>query len=157
MQDSILLMFRHLVCLNIKTNCILVRILESIDTKIGSTDISSIGDGSITGAISAQNSALTNKANASTVTILSDKAYQTDDSEESAIDDADYIPFYDSSASAKKKIKVENLNPVTPIFLCLFLFILPFPFSSLYIYRGSACHLWHRNRNSHTLRYGECC
>lgn len=44
------------------------------------------------------------------ITTLSGKAYQTDDSEESAIDDADYIPFYDSSASSKKKIKVENLN-----------------------------------------------
>lgn len=61
-------------------------------------------------AIDELDSALTNKADASTVTTLSNKAYQTDDTEESAIDDADYIPFYDSSASAKKKIKVENLN-----------------------------------------------
>ena len=38
------------------------------------------------------------------------KAYQTDDSVESAIDSADYIPFYDSSASAKKKILVSNLS-----------------------------------------------
>ena len=31
------------------------------------------------------------------------KCYQTDDSTESAIVDADYVPFYDSSASAPKK------------------------------------------------------
>lgn len=61
-------------------------------------------------AVDELDSVLTNKADTSTVTTLSGKAYQTDDSEESAIDDADYIPFYDSSASSKKKIKVENLN-----------------------------------------------
>ena len=36
------------------------------------------------------------------------KAYKTDDSSESAIDDADYIPFYDSSAGTTKKIAVSD-------------------------------------------------
>ena len=36
------------------------------------------------------------------------KAYKNDDATASAIDDADYIPFYDTSASAMKKIAVSN-------------------------------------------------
>ena len=36
------------------------------------------------------------------------KAYKSDDSSETTIDGADYIPFYDSSASAMKKILVSN-------------------------------------------------
>lgn len=39
-----------------------------------------------------------------------DKAYQTDDSVEATLDSADYLPFYDSSASAKKRILVSNLS-----------------------------------------------
>ena len=39
------------------------------------------------------------KANADAIA----KAYKTDDATESTIDDADYFPFYDTSASAKKK------------------------------------------------------
>ena len=38
------------------------------------------------------------------------KAYKSDDTTETSIDNADYIPFYDSSASAAKKIAVSNLN-----------------------------------------------
>ena len=50
------------------------------------------------------------KADSTAVTTLDGKAYKTDDSTENTIDDADFIPFYDTSASAKKKIKVEDLN-----------------------------------------------
>ena len=39
---------------------------------------------------------------------VSSVAYKTSDSSESAIDDADYIPFYDSSAGATKKIAVSD-------------------------------------------------
>lgn len=38
------------------------------------------------------------------------KAYKSDDTTETTIDSADYIPFYDSSASAMKKILVSNAN-----------------------------------------------
>jgi len=38
------------------------------------------------------------------------KAYKSDDATETAIADADYIPFYDTSASAMKKIAVSNLD-----------------------------------------------
>ena len=40
----------------------------------------------------------------------SSTTYQTDDSTETTIDNADYLPFYDSSASAPKKIAVSNLS-----------------------------------------------
>ena len=42
------------------------------------------------------------------VLALNNKTYKYDDSTETTIDDADYIPFYDSSASAMKKIAVSN-------------------------------------------------
>ena len=42
------------------------------------------------------------------INTLSGKTYKTDDSSESSIDDADYIPFYDSSAGATKKIAVSD-------------------------------------------------
>lgn len=73
-----------------------------------STDL--VESGAVYAEVNSLSQALVNKADSSTVSTLSGKAYQTDDAEESEVDDADYIPFYDTSASAKKKIKVENLN-----------------------------------------------
>lgn len=40
------------------------------------------------------------------------KAYQTGDSAETAIDDADYVPFYDTSASGKRKSLWSNIKSV---------------------------------------------
>lgn len=40
------------------------------------------------------------------------KAYSTDDSAETTIDDADYFPFYDTSATAKKKSLWSNIKSV---------------------------------------------
>lgn len=45
-----------------------------------------------------------------TLTTQINKAYKSDDSTETTIDGADYIPFYDSSASAMKKILVSNAD-----------------------------------------------
>lgn len=45
------------------------------------------------------------------LTNLGNAAYKTSDSTESSIDNADYIPFYDTSASAKKRILKSNLVP----------------------------------------------
>lgn len=59
----------------------------------GSTDLIE------SGAVYSANQTLTTQIN---------KAYKSDDSTETTIDDADYIPFYDSSASAMKKILVSN-------------------------------------------------
>lgn len=67
----------------------------------GSTAL--VESGAVYTETSALNTAISSKADSS-------KAYQTDDTTESEIDDADFIPFYDTSASAKKKIKVEDLN-----------------------------------------------
>ena len=44
----------------------------------------------------------------SAIDAVSSVAYKTTDSSESAIDDADYIPFYDSSAGTTKKIAVSD-------------------------------------------------
>lgn len=44
----------------------------------------------------------------SAIDAVSSVAYKTSDSSETTIDGADYIPFYDSSASAMKKILVSN-------------------------------------------------
>lgn len=44
--------------------------------------------------------------------IESSKAYSTDDSSFTGIDDADYVPVYDSSASAKKKTLWSNIKSV---------------------------------------------
>ena len=41
---------------------------------------------------------------------LSGKTYKSDDATETEIDDADYIPFYDTSAGAMKKISKSNAN-----------------------------------------------
>lgn len=41
---------------------------------------------------------------------LSGKTYKSDDAVETEIDDADYIPFYDTSAGAMKKISKSNAN-----------------------------------------------
>ena len=59
----------------------------------GSTDLVE------SGAVYSANQTLTTQIN---------KAYKSDDSAETTIDGADYIPFYDSSASAMKKILVSN-------------------------------------------------
>ena len=59
----------------------------------GSTDLIEAG------AVYTTNQTLTNNVA---------KAYKSDDSAETTIDGADYIPFYDSSASAMKKILVSN-------------------------------------------------
>ena len=40
------------------------------------------------------------------------KAYKTDDAAETTIDDADYMPFYDSSAGAKRKSLWSNIKTV---------------------------------------------
>lgn len=48
----------------------------------------------------------------STLYGLYNKSYLTDDTTETTIDDADYIPFYDTSASAKKKISWSNIKSV---------------------------------------------
>lgn len=48
----------------------------------------------------------------STLYGLYNKSYLTDDTTETAIDDADYVPFYDTSASAKKKISWSNIKSV---------------------------------------------
>lgn len=44
--------------------------------------------------------------------IESSKAYSTDDSSFTGIDDADYVPVYDTSASAKKKSTWSNIKSV---------------------------------------------
>ena len=62
--------------------------------------------------LSSLNSALSNKADSSTVTTLSGKAYQTDDTAETTLDDADYVPFYDTSATAKRKSLWSNIKSV---------------------------------------------
>lgn len=49
-----------------------------------------------------------NSTQIQTLTTQINKAYKSDDSSETTIDGADYIPFYDSSASAMKKILVSN-------------------------------------------------
>ena len=59
----------------------------------GSTDLIEAG------AVYSANETLTNNVA---------KAYKSDDGTETTIDDADFIPFYDSSASAMKKILVSN-------------------------------------------------
>ena len=46
------------------------------------------------------------------VNTLSANAYQTGDTAETAIDDADYVPFYDTSASGKKKSLWSNIKSV---------------------------------------------
>lgn len=46
----------------------------------------------------------------STVTTELDKAYKYDDTTDTSIADDDYIPFYDTSASAMKKILVSNAD-----------------------------------------------
>ena len=46
------------------------------------------------------------------VNTLSGNAYQTGDTAETAIDDADYVPFYDSSASGKRKSLWSNIKSV---------------------------------------------
>lgn len=48
----------------------------------------------------------------STAYAPSSKAYLTDDSAETSIDDADYVPFYDISATAKKKSLWSNIKSV---------------------------------------------
>ena len=48
----------------------------------------------------------------STLYGLYNKSYLTDDTTETTIDDADYVPFYDTSASAKKKISWSNIKSV---------------------------------------------
>ena len=48
----------------------------------------------------------------STLNGLYNKAYLTDDTTDTTIDDADNVPFYDTSASAKKKITWANIKSV---------------------------------------------
>lgn len=62
--------------------------------------------------LSSLNGALSNKADSSTVTTLSGKAYQTDDTAETTIADTDYVPFYDTSATAKRKSLWSNIKSV---------------------------------------------
>ena len=50
------------------------------------------------------------EANVTALTASDAKAYKIDDSIESTIDAADYLPFYDSSASAKKRILMSNFS-----------------------------------------------
>lgn len=75
----------------------------SLGTAAGKDFTTSISSGSgkliTSGAVYTANQTLTTKIN---------KAYKSDDSSETTIDGADYIPFYDSSASAMKKILVSN-------------------------------------------------
>ena len=59
----------------------------------------------VTDQLGSLNSAIQNKADSS-------KAYQTDDTAETAIDDADYVPFYDTSATAKRKSLWSNIKSV---------------------------------------------
>lgn len=75
----------------------------SLGTAAGKDFTTSISSGSgkliTSGAVYTANQTLTTQIN---------KAYKSDDSSETTIDGADYIPFYDSSASAMKKILVSN-------------------------------------------------
>lgn len=75
----------------------------SLGTAAGKNFTTSISSGSgdliTSGAVYSANQTLTTKIN---------KAYKSNDSAETTIDGADYIPFYDSSASAMKKILVSN-------------------------------------------------
>lgn len=75
----------------------------SLGTAAGKDFTTSISSGSgkliTSGAVYTANQTLTTQIA---------KAYKSDDSSETTIDGADYIPFYDSSASAMKKILVSN-------------------------------------------------
>ena len=64
---------------------------------------SAIMDGQSIDSFGDVETALGNKAD-------STSAYLTNDTAETTIDDADYIPFYDSSATAKKKVTFANLR-----------------------------------------------
>lgn len=75
-----------------------------------STDL--VESGAVYTEVSSLNSAIANKADSSTVTTLSGKAYQTDDTAETTIDDADYVPFYDTSATAKRNSLWSNIKAV---------------------------------------------
>ncbi len=75
-----------------------------------STDL--VESGAVYTEVSSLNTAIANKADSSTVTTLSGKAYQTDDTAETTIDDADYVPFYDTSATAKRKSLWSNIKAV---------------------------------------------
>lgn len=68
----------------------------------GSTDL--IESGAVSSLKQTLETALATKADASAL----NDYYSKNDEAETAIDDADYIPFYDSSASAMKKILVSN-------------------------------------------------
>lgn len=76
---------------------------SSLGTAAGKNFTTSISSGSgdliTSDAVYSANQTLTTQIN---------KAYKSDDSSETTIDGADYIPFYDSSASAMKKILVSN-------------------------------------------------
>jgi hypothetical protein len=61
------------------------------------------------------------------------KAYKYDDTADTAMDDADYIPFYDISAQTKKKILKSNLvgKTLTPQTLAIGATTLTFTDSSI--------------------------
>ena len=78
------------------------------DTLTPTVNIEEIKVTEITDAQSAQISNLANNVSANTTAI--GKAYKSDDTAETTMDDADYIPFYDTSAGTTKKISKSNAN-----------------------------------------------
>lgn len=72
---------------------------DTLTTQGAAADAKAVGDAftTVNSSITALNTAVS-------------KAYKSDDTTETSIDSADYIPFYDTSASAKKKISMANFS-----------------------------------------------